>query len=149
MSSTQWHAMCHGCVGSVFSLVVPKLMGKLKSDGILDSMKYGHLFHATNSCCNREPGRQVSKWMAAQCGGGSRQIGLRGGGYLSGRVSGKASRKVLALHRRMHSVYQLCSAVGQALCKALTEETEVTETQTPHCPAPSLPQRRKPSGTDS
>lgn len=38
---------CHGCVGSVFSLVVLKLMGKLKSDGILNSTKYGHLFHST------------------------------------------------------------------------------------------------------
>lgn len=50
-------------------------------------------------------------------------------------VSEKAFCKVLALPRRMHSIYQFCSAGGQALCQALTEETEVSETWIPHFPS--------------
>lgn len=51
------------------------------------------------------------------------QIGVHGGGYLLGRVSGKAFCRVLVLHRRMHSAHQFCSAGGQALGRALTKET--------------------------
>lgn len=79
---------CCGCVGSVFPLVALKLMVKLKIVDILDSVKCDHLFHSTSSFSNR--GRQVSKCITVQCGGGSRKIGLPwewvlvGGGFMKG-----------------------------------------------------------------
>lgn len=37
------------------------LIVKLKIDGILDSVKYDHLFHSTNSCSNGEADRSASE----------------------------------------------------------------------------------------
>lgn len=37
------------------------LIVKLKIDGILDSVKYDHLFHSTNSCSNGETDRSASE----------------------------------------------------------------------------------------